>query len=176
VVDTERGTRRARRLAFAAAAAVVVGLDQLTKHLAVTGLDDGPVGLVGSVRLALTFNDGAAFNLGSGRTSGIAVVALAIAVILVVLGLRAPRPGVAVGYGVVLGGAAGNLVDRALRAGDGFLGGRVVDFVDLGFWPVFNLADAALWVGIAILVGTSVRDERRGSGAGAPRPDPEHAA
>ena len=174
-MDDERGARRARRLAFGAAAAVVVAVDQLTKHLAVTGLDDGPIELVGSVRLALTFNDGAAFNLGSGRTSGIAVVALAIVAVIVVLGLRAPRRGIAVGYGVVLGGAAGNVVDRVLRAGDGFLGGRVVDFVDLGFWPVFNVADVALWVGIGILVAATLREERREAAAQADRPDAEHA-
>ena len=58
----------------------------------------------------------------------------------------------AVGYGVVLGGALGNLVDRALREGDGFLGGRVVDFIDLQWWPVFNVADASLWVGIGLLL------------------------
>ena len=153
--------RRARWLAFAAAAALVVGLDQLTKQLALSGLDDGPIELVGDVRLALTFNDGAAFNLGSGRTSGIAALALVISGVIVVLGLRAARRAQAVAYGVVLGGALGNLVDRALRAGDGFLGGRVVDFVDPGFWPVFNLADAALWVGIGLLVLDTVREERR---------------
>jgi signal peptidase II len=62
----------------------------------------------------------------------------------------------------VLGGALGNVVDRALRDGDGFLGGRVVDFVDLGFWPVFNLADAALWVGIGLLVLASLREGTEG--------------
>ena len=160
-MGAEPSGRRARWLALAAAAAVVVGLDQLTKQLALSGLDDGPIELVGSFRLALTFNDGAAFNLGSGRTSGIAFLALLIAAVIVVLGLRAPRPAAAAGYGVVLGGALGNLVDRALRDGDGVLGGRVVDFVDPGFWPVFNLADAALWVGIAILVVDAVREERR---------------
>jgi signal peptidase II len=139
---------------------VVVALDQLTKQLALSTLDDGPVDLVGSLRLALTFNDGAAFNFGSGRTTGIALLALAISAVIVVLGLRADRTAVAVGYGVVLGGALGNVLDRAFRAGDGFLGGRVVDFVDPGWWPVFNLADAALWVGIGLLLLASLREER----------------
>ena len=155
----EARSRRARRGAFAVAAAAVVALDQLTKHLALTSLDDGPIDLVGSLRLALTFNDGAAFNFGSGRTSGIAVLALAISAVIAVLGLRAERTGAAVGYGIVLGGALGNVVDRAVRSGDGFLGGRVVDFVDLGWWPVFNLADVALWVGIGVLLISSVRAE-----------------
>ena len=57
----------------------------------------------------------------------------------------------------MLGGALGNLADRAFRAGDGFLGGRVVDMVDVQWWPVFNVADAALWVGIGVLVLDSIR-------------------
>lgn len=154
-------TRSDHRLAFAAAVAVVVGLDQLTKQWALSTLDDGPIDLVGSFRFALTFNDGAAFNLGSGRTGWIALIAIGVTGVLGYLGLRADRRPVAVGYAVVLGGAAGNIVDRIFRDGDGFLGGRVVDFVDPGFWPVFNVADAALWVGIGILLLTSLREERR---------------
>jgi signal peptidase II len=153
------------RLAFATAVSVVIGLDQLTKQLARWGLDDGPVHLVGSLRLVLAFNDGAAFSLLSGRTTGIALLALAVSAALAVLGLRAEHRGPAVGYGVVLGGAAGNLVDRLLRQGDGLLGGRVVDFVDLGWWPVFNVADVSLWVGIGILLVASLREER-GADAG----------
>ena len=156
-----RRARARHALAFSGAAAVVIGLDQLTKHLALVTLDDGPVDLVGSLRLALAYNDGAAFNLGSGRTSGIAVIAICVCALLTVLGLRAERAVAAIGYGVVVGGAGGNIIDRILRAGDGLLGGHVVDFIDLQWWPVFNLADVALWVGIAILLITSFQDERR---------------
>jgi signal peptidase II len=164
-------TRVRNRLAFAAAAEIVVGLDQLTKQLALTHLADGPTDLPGSFRLVLTFNDSAAFNVGGGRTSWIAALALVVAVGLAVIGLRAERRPQAIGWGVVVGGAAGNLVDRVLRDGNGFLGGRVVDFIDPGFWPVFNVADASLWVGIGILLVASLREERRdrpadGAGAG----------
>ena len=148
------------RVAFARAAAIVIALDQITKQLALSGLDDGPIDLPGSFQLRLTFNDGAAFSLGSGRTTSIALLASAIAVGIAVIGLRASRSVVATGYGVVFGGAVGNLIDRALRDGDGFMGGRVVDFVDPEWWPVFNVADAALWVGIAILVVASFREPR----------------
>ena len=51
----------------------------------------------------------------------------------------------------------GNLIDRAFRAGDGFLGGAVVDFIDLQWWPVFNVADAAIVVGALLLFGTQWR-------------------
>ena len=136
---------------FAGAAAVVVVLDQLTKHWALSALADGPVDLVGSLRLNLVFNDRAAFSLGFGSTTAIALVGCALVVVLVVMGVRAEQRAWALGLGIVLGGALGNLADRAFRAGDGFLGGRVVDMVDLQWWPVFNLADVALWVGIGVL-------------------------
>ena len=59
--------------------------------------------------------------------------------------------------GMILGGAVGNLADRAARAGDGFLGGAVVDFIDLQWWPVFNAADSAIVVAGVILVLTAPR-------------------
>jgi signal peptidase II len=70
------------------------------------------------------------------------------------LDARWPRLGV----GLVLGGALGNLTDRVFREGTGLLGGAVVDFVDLQWWPVFNVADAAVCVGALLLVLTAARD------------------
>lgn len=138
---------------FLGAAAVVLALDQLTKHWALAALADGPIDLVGSLRLNLVFNDRAAFSLGGGgNTTVIALLGIAIVSVVVTMGLRADRRGWALGLGIVLGGALGNLADRAFRAGDGFLGGHVVDMVDLQWWPVFNLADSALWVGIGVLL------------------------
>lgn len=138
---------------FLGAAAVVLALDQLTKHWALAALADGPIDLVGSLRLNLVFNDRAAFSLGGGgNTTVIALLGIAIVSVVVTMGLRADRRGWALGLGIVLGGALGNLTDRAFRAGDGFLGGHVVDMVDLQWWPVFNLADSALWVGIGVLL------------------------
>lgn len=149
--ETHRGT-------FFGAAAVVVAIDQLTKHWALSALADGPIDLVGSLRLNLVYNDRAAFSLGGGgNTAVIASIGLVLVAILLRMGLRAERRGWALGLGILLGGALGNLVDRVFRAGDGFLGGRVVDMVDLQWWPVFNVADAALWVGIGVLVLDGLR-------------------
>jgi signal peptidase II len=145
-------------LAFGTAAAVVLAIDQATKHWALQALQDEPIDLVGSLRLNLTFNDSAAFSLGGGRTTLVALLALAVSGVIVVMGLRAERRMAAVGLGVILGGALGNLADRAFRAGEGVLGGHVVDFVDLQWWPVFNVADASLWVGIGLLLLSSWRD------------------
>ena len=62
---------------------------------------------------------------------------------------------VVTGLGLIQGGAIGNVIDRAFREGDGFLGGAVIDFLEIGdFWPVFNIADVAIVVGgivVAIL-------------------------
>ncbi len=143
---------------FVAVAALVVVLDQLTKQWALWALADGPIDVVGSLRLNLVFNDSAAFSLGGGNTTGIALIGLVVVAVIVRLGLRAERRQGAVGLGIVLGGAVGNLADRAFRAGDGFLGGSVVDMVDVQWWPVFNLADAALWVGIGVLLLASRGD------------------
>jgi signal peptidase II len=156
------GTRGHHRGTFAGAAVVVVALDQLTKHWALNALADGPVDVVGSLRFNLVFNDSAAFSLGGGNTTVIAVIGVGLASVLVGMGLRADRRGWALGLGIVLGGALGNLADRAFRNGDGFLGGHVVDMVDLQWWPVFNLADAALWVGIGVLLLASWREPARG--------------
>jgi signal peptidase II len=145
---------RGRHLAtFFGAAGVVAALDQLTKHWALQALDDGPIDLVGSLRLNLVFNDRAAFSLGFGSTTAIALVGCALVVGLVWMGVRAEQRSWALGLGVILGGALGNLADRAFRAGDDeLLGGRVVDMVDLQWWPVFNLADVALWVGVGVML------------------------
>ena len=143
---------------FASAAAVVVALDQLTKQWALSELADGPVDLVGSLRLNLVFNDGAAFSLGGRNTTVIALLGIVVVAFLVRMGLRAERRTWALGLGIVLGGALGNLIDRAFREGNGFLGGRVVDMVDLQWWPVFNVADASLWTGIGVLLLASWRE------------------
>lgn len=148
-----------------AVAAVVAGVDQLTKWWALQALDDGPVHLVWTLRLRLAFNTGAAFSLGSGRGGLIALLAVAVVVAMVVASRSVTNRLGAVALGVVLGGAVGNLVDRLFRSGPeggdvGFLGGAVVDFVDLQWWPVFNLADAAIVVGAVLLALVSSRDTR----------------
>jgi signal peptidase II len=66
----------------------------------------------------------------------------------------------AVAVGLVVGGAAGNILDRLFRSGDGFLKGEVVDFIDLQWWPVFNVADAAVVIGgILLLVSTALASD-----------------
>ena len=143
---------------IAAVAAGVVALDQLAKQWAVTALDDGPIDVVGSFRFRLTFNSGASFSMGSGRGGLIAVVGLVVVAVLLRSVARWPGALAPVALGMVLGGALGNLTDRVFRAGgDGILGGRVVDFVDFQWWPVFNVADMAVVSGACLLVLASLR-------------------
>jgi signal peptidase II len=157
----ERGTLpalRARRLALVGAvAAAVVTADQLTKSWALRALDDGPVHLVWTLRLNLSFNSGAAFGLGRGLAPILAPLAILLLVALLGFGRSAltSLPG-AVALGLVVGGALGNLADRLFRGH----GGAVVDFVDLQWWPVFNLADAAITCGVVLLVVSGWRVAR----------------
>jgi signal peptidase II len=130
-------------------AGVTFAFDQLVKAAARRGLDAGAsVPLVGDwVRLTLVHNSGSAFGLISSEWALIAVGAAVCAAVLayaaVGRGLGA-APGRAVPMGLVLGGSLGNVLDR-IRAGG------VTDFIDLRIWPVFNLADIAITVGIGLL-------------------------
>lgn len=136
----------------------VVAVDQLTKWWAIAALGDGPVDLVGGARLRLVHNPGTAFGLAS-RYAPVIAIAAVVVVVAVLAATRSLRGGPALtGIGLVLGGAMGNLGDRVLREGGGFLGGAVVDFVDLGWWPVFNVADAAITVGAVLLVVGGARE------------------
>jgi len=138
----------------------VVVADQVAKSWALRALDDGPRHLVWTLRLNLSFNSGAAFGLGQGLAPLLVVVGVVMVVALVGISRSAGSsvPAV-VALGLVLGGAVGNLIDRVVRDH----AGSVVDFIDLQWWPVFNLADAAITSGAILLVlTTSLADRQRG--------------
>ena len=133
----------------------MVAVDQLTKWWALNALDDRPIDLAWTLSLRLTFNTGGAFSLGRGLAPFLAVAALVLVVVVARVGRLNRRSGPALAVALVLGGAVGNLVDRLFREGGGLLGGAVVDFIDLGWWPVFNAADIAIVIGSALLLLTS---------------------
>jgi signal peptidase II len=145
---------RARWSLLLGTAAAVLAIDQLTKWWAVETLDTRTIDIVWTLRLHLTINYGSAFSVAPGRGAVISVLALVVVAILLRSGRYATKPAMAVAIGLVSGGALGNLIDRAFRAGDGLLGGGVVDFIDLQWWPVFNVADCAIVVGALTLFGT----------------------
>ena len=148
---------------------LVVGvllLDQITKAWVVASLADGPLSIIGDrVELRLSRNPGGAFSILTGFTPVLAVLAAIVAIVLVRVAQRAKDPVMVVALSLVLGGALGNLTDRLFRA-PGFLRGEVVDFVRVGAFPSFNVADSAITIGAVLLLvwGWRDRDERRDPG------------
>ena len=134
-------TARAWRLA-GAAAGLVVAADQAVKQVVVSSLARGESDDVFfGIDITYVRNEGVAFGLGDGGTL---ITALTVGALLLLLGyfaLHAGRPMLWLPVGAVAGGALGNLADRARD-------GSVIDYVDPILWPAFNLADAAIVLGI----------------------------
>ena len=143
-------------------AAAVVVVDQLTKAWALDRLDGGrDIDLFWTLRLHLTFNSGMAFSRGRGLGPIIGVVALVVVVVLLSTLRRSGSRLATVAVGAVVGGAVGNIADRLFRSDDGFLQGHVIDFIDLQWWPIFNVADVGITVGGALLLFSAARGERQ---------------
>jgi signal peptidase II len=158
VAQGSQTDRRRVLLIFLVVGAALVLFDQVTKHLSVINLEDGdPVRLLGgAVYLTLVRNSGAAFSLGTDITFVFPMVAF---IVLVVLGLvirKVRSTPWAVALGFVLGGVLGNLGDRLFRS-PGPLMGHVVDMVSVfdergRVFPVFNVADSALTIGVVLII------------------------
>jgi signal peptidase II len=150
-----------RSFALSAAVAIgVVAVDQLTKRWAIDRLGDGStIDLIWTLRFNLAFNSGMAFGKATGFGPVIAVVATGVIVWLLVSLRNRGSVVSSIGIGLVLGGAIGNLIDRVAR-GDGFLDGAVVDFIDLQWFPIFNVADMAVNIGAGLLILSSVLSAR----------------
>lgn len=127
-------------------AGLVVALDQLVKALVTSSIARGEEHvIVGGVKLVNTRNTGVAFGqLQDGGALVALFIVLAIAVLLAYFARHARRPLAWLPTGLLLGGAIGNIVDRVRE-------GAVVDFMKLPHWPAFNVADAAITVGVVIL-------------------------
>jgi signal peptidase II len=166
-----RAAVRARLGRIAGVVALIVGADQLTKSWAVAALADGPVRVIGdTVRFELVRNSGSAFSGFRSYTPLLAVLAIVITVFIARAAREATDRWVLVGLVLVLGGALGNLGDRLARS-PGFLRGHVVDFVAVGWWPLFNVADSCITVGAVILVARTLfaGDPAASRRAGRPR-------
>lgn len=164
-----------RTLTFAATALAVVALDRWTKQLAIdhlleSGVRSVPV-LGEYIRFTYVENRGAAFGLLQDQTAFFILVGLVVISVIVASYRYIPEPSslLNICLGLQMGGAIGNLIDRIHV-------GYVVDFIDLTFWPVFNIADSAICIGVAGLAYTvlfpprSHLTERPASGpAGDPR-------
>jgi signal peptidase II len=157
----ERGTvaavtslSRGRATLLGAVAVTVVVADQVTKTLAERGLADGPIHLFWTIWLDLTYNSGAAFSSGRGLTPFITAGAAIVLIMLVGVSRTITTTMGVVALGMVIGGASGNLVDRLARHN----GGAVIDFVDFRWWPVWNIADAAIVIGAILLIFSRRRE------------------
>jgi signal peptidase II len=153
---------RSSRTRLAACIVVaIVALDLVTKTWAVQELADGPVEIIGdSVSFRLARNTGGAFSLFQAFTPLLAIVAGLVTYFLVRTLRRTHDTLLVVALSLVLGGAIGNLLDRVFRS-PGFLRGAVVDFVHVGDWPTFNVADSAITIGAVLVIIWSVRATAR---------------
>jgi signal peptidase II len=139
------------------------GLDRLTKYLVEHHFHEPTTLIPHVLQLQYTTNPGGAFGVFDGVVWLFLVATVVVCAVIVFASFNLPNAMVAVALGLVLGGALGNLTDRAVR-GTGFFTGHVVDFLAFAsgpnarpVWPVFNLADSAIVVGAALILLASVR-------------------
>ena len=139
--------RRRAVLRAVALAAAVLAADQVTKAIVRGSIGRGErVDVALGLDLVNTRNTGVAFGFFSGGGTVVALIAaLALIALLAFFATHLGRPLVWLPTGLLVGGAAGNLVDRARE-------GAVTDFLDLPFWPAFNVADAAITIGVLTLL------------------------
>lgn len=135
--------RSTAHLRAVALAAVVIGVDQLTKHTVVPADQQR---LIPGLKLVNVRNTGVAFGVFSGGGAVVLAVTFVALALLVFYFARHPnRRGLWVPTGLLVGGALGNLIDRLAN-------GAVTDFIKLPHWPAFNLADTAITIGVLTLV------------------------
>ena len=156
VVDPPLPPRRFAILAVVAPLALA--LDILTKTLMVANQEGkAPIRVLGgAIYLDVIRNPGAAFSMATGMTWILSLIAVAVVVALIVVAPRLRSTGWAIGLGLVLAGALGNLLDRIFRT-PGVLQGHVVDFISVfgpygQYFAVFNIADSCICVGGALIV------------------------
>ncbi|MEH1099302.1 signal peptidase II [Micromonospora sp. CPCC 205561] len=166
--EPRAGTPHGRAVTILFGLALILLLaDAATKHLALRGLEDRePVRLLGgAVYLSLTRNSGAAWSIGSDHTWIFSLITLGVVGWIVWMALRLRSLPWAISLGLVLGGALGNFVDRVFRA-PGWFVGHVVDMVSVfapygRVFPVFNLADSALFCGVVLALGLELTGRQR---------------
>ena len=154
LVPSDRIARRVNTTVVVVAL-VITALDAVIKAWARHALATHAVHVAGSIWLRLQYNSGVSFSFNQSGPLLTMILTVLIALAVLVLGLRA-RPGVsAVGFGLLIGGGLANVIDR-LSANPH----RVTDYVALGNFPVFNLADASITAGFIVLMVAVLRGER----------------
>ncbi len=136
-------------------ALVVTAADAATKLWARHALAAHAQHVVGDIWLRLQYNSGISFSINQSGPLLTTIATIVVAVVAVVIGVRAQRGAPTVGFGLLLGGGVANVIDR-LAANPH----RVTDFMAVGSFPVFNLADAAITVGFIVLLVCAVRGQK----------------
>jgi signal peptidase II len=151
--------RRRGGLAVLGVAGVVLVIDRITKLWAERTFAAQPRDILGGLlTLRFTTNSGGAFSVGDAAPLFFAAAAIVVCVAIVATAFRQRSTAHGVALGLILGGALGNLIDRATRGPR--LTGRVIDFIDPHVWPVFNAADAAIVCGAVLLAIVAFREGR----------------
>ena len=138
-----KATEKKYLILFVAVALATILLDQLTKYYIAVKM---PEWRLGFLFIHLVHNTGAGFGILKGQMAILAIISAVVVMAAIYHYRKIPQQRWAqVLFGLFLGGVAGNLIDRIFRQ-------YVVDFIDVGFWPVFNIADAAISVSVIGLV------------------------
>ena len=144
----------------------LVFVDQLSKFIIEDLLDPGEsINVIGDVlKFTLVYNDSAAFSLGVGATWPLTIISSIAVLAIIWFGPKSKTFTWLVISGLVLGGATGNLVDRLFRE-PGFANGHVVDFLQIPFsFPIFNLADTFVVIGVSLALIRTFRGDELGGG------------
>ena len=126
----------------------ILSLDQISKYIVIQNLKLGEsVPNSGIFRFTHAQNTGTAFSLFQNQTDILTIVSFVAIVLIIFIYLSIEKPSnyIYLSYGLLFGGALGNLIDRVRL-------GYVTDFFDVGFWPIFNIADSAISIGIIIMI------------------------
>ena len=155
-VERSLGAGTAEWLALGAVAVAAIAADQLTKHIVASQLALGDeVKVLGPLSIHHVQNSGIAFGLFASATPIVTVLtAVAVAWMVVFFARSGARhPVLPIALGLLIGGSASNLLDRVRL-------GHVTDFIDLRFWPAFNLADSFIVLGVLILLAALLLPQR----------------
>jgi len=139
-------------------ALAVWALDFLTKNWAVENLSPAPRQIIGTfLQITLFRNPGAAFSMATSFTIIFTTISIAVAIFITRFAPRITSPGWSYVAGLVLGGVFGNLTDRLFRE-PGFLYGHVIDWIQVPHWPIFNIADSAIFIAAAIAILLTIKN------------------
>jgi signal peptidase II len=156
VAERSLSAEAAQWLSLALVTVAAIVADQVTKHIVSSQLAlDDEVAVIGPFSIHHVQNSGIAFGLFPDATAAVIVLTtVAVGWMLVFFARAGARhPVLPVALGLLLGGSISNLADRVRL-------GHVTDFLDLRYWPAFNLADVCIVVGVVLLVGTMLAGER----------------